>query len=115
MALTKGFRRMTDKLNLRQIVTFTRLISSRVVADPIGLASADYSGCNAVCGCNDKPSCCEQKCDCDQKSLGANSIDDAIWTDPKYRAILDAFDPSAVKTITDFLNLTNQVQSKLRS
>ena len=79
---------MTDKLNLRQIVTFTRLISSRVVADPIGLASADYCGCNAVCGCNDKPSCCEQKCDGDQKSLGANSIDDAIWTDSKYRAIL---------------------------
>jgi hypothetical protein len=114
---------MTDienKLDLKQIIAFTRLVQSPVFIDKAGPVEdcSGKCGCNAACGCNAKPSCCEWICGCDQKPSGEKSLDDArtisALSDPKYTAIVESFDPGAVKTITDFMHLATYVQSRIK-
>ncbi len=104
------------KLDLHQIVAFTRLLRAPVF-NPGGTIADTPCPCNSKCGCNDKPDCCEMKCGCDgdtSRGLG-EEIERTISTlsDPKYSAILESFDPGNVKTITDFINLATQARAKV--
>ena len=110
---------MADKLDLTEIVAFARLIKEPVVKEPIGpLNCTDNCRCNAACGCDGKESCCELKCGCDGKEGGGGGDGDertvAILSDPRYRTIVESFDPTKVKTITDFLKLAGQVRDLMK-
>jgi hypothetical protein len=102
------------QLEFHEIMVFTRLMAS--------LPSSDdgFCGCNAACGCVDKPSCCEQKCGCFQKTLVGDPGDDSdgrvvsLLADPTYSKIISSFDPKAVGTISDFLGLADRVRDQLK-
>ena len=71
--------------------------------------------CDGKCSCENKCVCdekcsCEHKCVCDEK--GITSLYDMV-SDPVFREVVKGLDPEKVRTIEDFLEIVQDLRTKI--
>lgn len=104
---------MPTPLDLSQIVAFAKILETQISVP----GQRGNCSCNPTCGCESKEgSCkCENKCGCDSHEVDGESrrrLD--LLANPEFEAEVAAFDAHRIKTIEDFLSLTEAIRDRLK-